>query len=758
MPKQSIVTEVDGRKLKLSNPTKILYPEDGITKAEIIQYYLQVAEVMLKHIAKRPLTLIRYPDGIHATQFYAKNKPTWTPDWISSTYIGGDHDKYYVLADERATLVWIANLAGLEIHPMNVRSPNLDYPDQFIFDLDPSEEFGFEALKELALSLKDHLSGYGYSSYVKTSGGKGLHIYVPIRPLYHKDEVYQAVEAVAKDYVRAHPEITTLSISKDRRKGKVLLDIYRNRSSQSAVAPYSLRGKVGAPVSMPIRWEELKALNNSKAYNISTALSYLKEHGDAWSAIWDNAEKLHTKTHKKSRVSAYDQKRDFNKTNEPQDDINTDDLPRDGYVVQIHDASNLHYDLRLAENGVLLSWALPKGMPHDIGVKRLAIRTEDHPLKYLAFEGVIPKGEYGGGEMWIFDSGRYEMINRTDKKIHFVLKEGKLAGEYVLYRTKDKQWIIELKSQRGFNIDVYKSPMLAVMGEKLVKSKKYSYEIKWDGIRAIFHIENGKLSIFSRNGNDITDQFPKLQIMVDHIEAEIAVMDGEIVHLDSKGRPDFSKIVGRIHVKGDRNIALAADRNPATVYLFDLLYLDGKDCRKEPCSRRRNWLKTILDIGDKVRYSESFEDGKQLFEAIKIQGMEGVMMKDMTAAYTSDARTSAWKKIKVRHDDEAWVIGYTKGQGDRSDTIGAIHLAKDVAGELIYMGKVGTGFTMELLKNIQRKLEKVDKTKKPIKDKIEEESRSTWIEPTYKVNLNYASLSSNGTYREPVFQDMVKAK
>lgn len=760
MAKQEIHTEIDGRKLKLSNPTKVLYKSANVSKAEIIQYSISTATYLLPHIKDRPLTLIRFPEGIHGTKFYSKNKPEWTPKWIASTDIADDHDNHYVLAKERATLVWIANLAGLEIHPMNVRAPSFQKPDQFIFDLDPSEAFDFEDLKKISKALKEHIESYGYNTYIKTSGSKGLHIYLPLKPIHHRDKVYETLEKVAKSFVKKHPDTTTLSISKEKRKGKILLDILRNKSYNSCVAPYSLRAKEGAPISMPFRWEELDEVKSSKHWDIRSAQAYLKEKGDAWADIWDNATDLHTEKkiqkqakQKPKSLSEYDKKRDFSKTSEPPGDTDVKTSGRD-YCVQLHDATNLHYDLRLEYNGVLLSWAIPKGLPEKKGKKRLAIRTEDHPLKYINFEGEIPKGEYGGGTMWIFDHGTYEIIKKEEKKIHFILKKGSLQGEYVIYNTKDKQWIIERKDLIISPIEYPLKPMLASAGKKIPSAKDYFFEIKWDGIRAVFVKDGDRFNIFSRNGNDITDKFPLLQSMKDNIEAEMAILDGEIVHLDAKGRPDFAKIVGRIHVIGEKTIALAAKKSKATAYLYDVMYLDGKDCTNETNERRREWLKAILSVKDNCRYSDSFPDGKALFEAIKLQSMEGIICKLKKGKYNYDRRSDNWLKIKVRHDDEAYIIGFSRGEGERTNGIGALHLAKKNENEWQYMGKVGTGFDAEMLRDIQEKLEALPTSKKLIDDTIEKEVRTVWVEPSYICELSYASMSSNGTYREPVYKRM----
>jgi DNA ligase D-like protein (predicted ligase)/DNA ligase D-like protein (predicted polymerase)/DNA ligase D-like protein (predicted 3'-phosphoesterase) len=753
VPTDFIYTQIDDRKLKLSNPSKVLFPQAKIIKAEVIQYMLQVAEHMLLHIYNRPLTLIRFPDGIDGKRFYSKNKPKWTPPWINSTCFPDDDKNQYILATEKATLAWIGNLAGLEIHPMNVRASRLSHPDQFVFDLDPSAEVDFPALKELAADLKIYLEDHGYTPFIKTSGSKGLHIYVPIRPDFPQPIVFQSVKNLACEYVKNHSKSTTLKISKTQRKGKVLLDIYRNHKAQSCVAPYSLRGKSGAPVSTPFPWELLADLPHSMYWNMNNISAHLEKYGDPWALIKNFAVPLHDQKsqHPVPALKEYEAKRDFSKTIEPEAH-NAPPTSGQDYVIQLHNASNLHYDLRLEHNGTLQSWAIPKGLPYKTGIKRLAIRTEDHPLKYLTFEGSIPKGQYGGGEMWILDSGIYKTIKRTEKKIHFRLKGGQMDGEFIIYNSKKDQWLLERKVGDKIDINDFLSPMLATTGSKIPSPSDYDYEVKWDGIRAIFKLEAGEMTIYSRNGNDITDKFPEITSKAASIEAELAIMDGEIVYLDAEGRPDFSKVVGRIHLTGEKAIKNASLEKAATAMLFDLLYFDGLDCRKKNIERRRAWLETILTVHSRIRFSESFSDGQALFDGVTTHGIEGIMCKKKGSTYQSGTRSSSWLKVKVRKEDSAIVIGWSEGQGDRAGLIGAFHLAKKEKDSWKYVGKVGTGFDMDLLRNLSSMIQPLEETEKPVDVVIEEPQRTHWVIPKYRIDLEYASMSSNDTYREPVFK------
>ena len=242
MPRKSTFVEVGKRKLEISNLDKVLYPKKGVVKAEVIEYYLRIAPTILRHIKRRPLSLIRFPDGIHGEQFFQKDRPKWAPDWIEYTTLGEDKPKDYILATEEATLVWLANLACLEIHQMHSRMPDRYNPDYIVFDLDPPDDKQFTVVRDLAFDLKDHIEGYGYTCFVKTTGGKGVHVVYPVEPRWDFHACYESALDIATPFVEKFKKTTTLAIRKDARKGKVLIDIYRNRQSQTIISPYSMRG------------------------------------------------------------------------------------------------------------------------------------------------------------------------------------------------------------------------------------------------------------------------------------------------------------------------------------------------------------------------------------------------------------------------------------------------------------------------------------------------------------------------------------
>lgn len=760
MAKKLNHVKVEKRTLSLSNLDKILYPDDQVTKAEIIQYYLSLAPTILRHIKGRALTQIRYPDGIDGEMFFQKNRPDWAPDWLEFEELGREQKKDYIVATEPASLVWLANLACLEIHQLHAARPHLDKPDYIVYDLDPPEGYNFEDIKAIAFDLKEHLESFGYNVFVKTTGGKGLHLITPIQAKWTFDEAFETAKKVAQPFVDKTKE-TTLHIKKDSRKGRVLVDIYRNRTSQSIVSAYSLRGRKGAPVAMPVTWEELEGIDSSGYFTIHNAYDKVIADGDAWEAIASFAVPLHDKEiiyvnkgnppgekHKSpEQLKKYKTKRNFDKTPEPRGY----DLAAggNGFVIQRHHASHLHYDLRLEKDGVLLSWAVPKGMPPKPGVKRLAMQTEDHPLEYLTFEGSIPKGQYGGGEMWVYALGNYQITKEKKNGFYFRLNSPQLSGEYRMHQMgKPKEWLLERVDKPQIDWPAIPvSPMLAGRRDKVPSGTEYIYELKWDGIRALISLEDGKLTIRTRNLKDITSQFPELDIPEEAFRSNNAVFDGEIVCLDKEGKPDFGKVIQRMQTSGNT----VRKKNPAVCYLFDVLFLDGRSVMSDPWERRRIWLKDAMRKVNTYRISDYIEDGPALFEAAEKMGLEGIMAKKRGSIYTPGKRTEDWLKIKVRKTADCVIIGYTEGQGDRQKVFGALHIAQPHDDGLIYRGKVGTGFDQKKMKKIFNKLQKLKVIPKPVEETTPDEKVSTWIEPTLICEIQFASLTKNGTFREPVF-------
>jgi len=764
------LTQVGKHKIKLTNLDKVLFPETGIIKAELVNYYLSMSSTILRYIKNRPLSLIRYPDGIQAHQFFQKDKPDWAPKWIETVALGKGRKKEYMLANQDAIMVWLANLASVELHITQDKAPKNEVPNFIIFDLDPSDGQPFAEIKDIAVRLKEFIEPLGYRAFVKTSGGKGIHLFIPIEPVYDYDTMFDAVEQIGKDFVKMYSADITLKIQKEARQGKLLLDIYRNRSSQTIIAPYSVRGREGAPVSMPLTWEKLSITNDPIEYNLRNVFELVKNEGDSWEGFSSYGAFLHTdKTNRSGaeivlpesahyktpeQLADYAAKRDFSKTPEPAPAV----LKTDGnaFVLHRHHASSLHYDLRLEKDGTLLSWAVPKGLPHKPGIKRLAVETEPHPIQYLQFDGEIPKGEYGGGMMWIYARGKYEITKEKKTGFYFRLSSPQLEGEYRMHNTKPKEWLLErVDSDLIRIIDDPIAPMLADQTKKIPRNHAdYFYEVKWDGIRAIISIEEGIVKIRSRNQNDLTAQFPDLTRLTESFRISNGIFDGEIVCLDSAGRPDFKRVISRMHSQNEARIESGTRKHPAVCYLFDCLYLDGRSLINEPIERRRIWLKDSIKKGGNYRVSEEMDDGKALYEAAREMNLEGIMAKRRQSKYSMAKRSTDWLKIKFRQTQEVYIIGYTQAEGERKATFGALHIAEVTGKQILYRGKVGTGFSAEKQAEIRALIDLEDIIAKPIEEKTADDRVSTWIAPRISCNIEYASLTANGTYREPVFLEL----
>lgn len=757
MAKEQIV-QIGSQKVKLSNLEKILFTEPDISKAEWIHYLYQINSYFLKYNSNRPLSLIRYPDGIGKEKFYTKNAPDWTPTYISKYKLG---EQNYLTIQNPEDLIWIANLASLEIHITSLRLPYAQ-PDFIIFDLDPAENTSFQELKNLASNLKNYLEHLGYHPLLKTSGSKGLHIFVPIVPQWNTQEVITYTEEISKQFVADNFSLCTLRIRKDQRDGKILLDINRNHSSQTIIAPYSTRAIKNAPVSLPLHWSSLESLHSSQDYTIHNALKYIETYGDAWVNYKEKQMPLHNKkyvTENKAidtKLNTYQEKRNFEITSEPEAKI--EESQNNRFVIQLHNASNLHYDLRLEHEGVLWSWAIPKGLSLSEGIKRLAIRTEDHPTKYLEFEGIIPKEEYGGGQMWIIDFGKFEWIQNKSKSLQFKLLGNRIHGIFQMIEIEKDQWLIEMKSDFKPSIfDQQYKPMLAEQIANFQLNSAYTYEIKWDGIRVLIYIDHGEYKIISRNGRDITSQFPECKEICKWILVESAVLDAEIVCLDEKGKPIFANVISRLHSKSNLSYGEKLKKNPISIYAFDLLTIDQLELFNTPLYKRREWLTCIFQPNNTLRFSDSFEDGSQLLEAAKQLQLEGIMAKDLSSFYTQNSRSVAWNKIKIRQNTDCLILGFTYGQGDRSEYFGSLHIGQYEDDKLTYRGRVGTGFTQKRLAEIKLYLSKFSIGSKPvIQGEIEEEQNSVWLAEYPWIEIQYASMTGNGSFREPVFVGLLE--
>jgi bifunctional non-homologous end joining protein LigD len=777
MKKGTSKVSIGKRQIELSNLQKVLFPESHIIKAELIEYYLKVAPTILRHIKGRPLSLVRYPDGVTGESFFQKNLPDWTPPWIQKVALGETDIIEYAVATEDATLVWLANLACIELHQIHARQPDLKHPDYVVWDIDPPPGFPFPDVVDLALNLREHIEGYGYHTFVKTTGGKGVHIVSPLEPLWEFEAARDAAYAVAKDFIDNKSKNTTLQIKKEARRGKVLIDVYRNRPYQTIISPYSVRGFEGAPVSMPVTWERLETVTDPREFSLTHVPGLVNSEGDAWEAIGAYAGKLHTARPREAAqpdpseaaapetlaseevrgeqgppeaLTDYARKRSFDKTPEP----GPAPLSSEGheFVVHRHHATRLHYDLRLEQKGTLRSWAVPKGLPQRPGIKRLAVSVEDHPMSYISFEAEIPKGQYGGGMMWIYARGKWDLVKQKKDGFYFRLNSREVNAEYRLINTRDKEWLLDRLDQP--QVDWLRGgiePMLAEIRDKPFDSDDYIYEVKWDGIRALISLDEEELTIRSRNGRVITMQFPELNIPSQAFRATNAVIDAEIVCLDEKGKPVFQHVIRRLQQSTESGVARLRERFPATCYVFDVLYLDGRAVVAEPLERRRDWLEDMIRETPVYRVSQAFAEGRPLYDAAVKMGLEGIIAKLKTSPYTPGRRNPAWLKIKSHRSQDCVIVGYTQGKGDRGNAFGALQLACYKGDTLAYVGKVGTGFDSRRMAETMETLKTIKKVERPVETKPLDDAQTVWLEPGLVCEVRYSSITIDEQLREPVF-------
>ncbi|MGZ4646894.1 MAG: non-homologous end-joining DNA ligase [Blastococcus sp.] len=458
-------------------------------------------------------------------------------------------------------------------------------------------------------------------------------------------------------------------------------------------------------------------------------------------------------------LAEYRGKRDPRRTAEPVPPAGQP-LPRgddDTFVVQEHHTprgtgDRVHWDLRLERDGVLKSWAVPKGPPVTAGPRRLAVPTEDHPLDYASFSGTIAAGEYGGGEVSIWDAGRYTCEKWADDHITVTFDGRRLTGRYVIFRLADGTWNV-----RKLDPDVAPAapvdvplPMLATAGELPDDDAAWGYEFKWDGVRAVAAVHGGDLSLRSRKGTDITVRYPELGRFPDVLTAHDAVVDGEIVAMDARGRPDFGALQNRMHRTGPEVAGMAA-ADPVTYLIFDLLAWDGEDLLARPYADRRERLDELGVAGHRWVSTPWFRGGGAGVHAASLEnGLEGIVAKRLAAPYRPGVRSPDWRKVKNFRSQAVVVGGWRPGQGRRAGGIGSLLFGvPDDEGRLVYAGHVGTGFTDRDLADLKRSL--TSRPTCPFDGTLPREVTrdAHWVEPDLVGEVAYAVWTADGRLRHP---------
>jgi bifunctional non-homologous end joining protein LigD len=762
-------TVVEGRELTISNVEKIYFPGNGFTKGQVISFYSEIAEAVLPHLRNRPLTLKRFPEGIAGQHFYEKNAPSHTPSWVERFAVPrseGGSDIRYVLCNDRPTLVWVTNLGDIEKHVLLAVAPDLDRPTSLVFDLDPGEPAGILDCGRVALHLKDLFEALSLQPFVKVSGSKGLHLIVPLNYDVSYEITQPFAKTVAELVSQQLPDQVVSGMSKTERRGKVFIDWSQNSDFKTTVCVYSVRAKRQEPfVSMPVTWKELSRAvqrgdEKSLFFPPDAAVKRIKRMGDLFEAVLTLEQKLPSAftealaagpppklsswprnrgTVRDKGLGEYAAKRDHSKTPEPAALSVAGKAKRKGvhrFVIQKHQASQLHYDWRLEMQGVLRSWAVPKGPPTKLREARLAMHVEDHPLNYADFEGTIPAGNYGAGTVMVWDRGEYEDLTGNPAaafhagKLHVVMRGSKLKGEWILVKDLREEgsnkWLLikageslpefseklddrSVASGRSMKeIEVandaqwesnrpaapaksgsravsrrqagasFIEPMRCKVVAALPEDGKWRFEIKFDGYRCIAVKRGPEVTLFSRNKTVLNDRFPNLVDALRLVDGDF-VLDGEIVAFDEHGKPSFQLL------QNARSAELAV-----YLYVFDLLIRDGEALLSRPIERRRKQLEQMLpELVDPIRLSPLLQaSASEVLEGVRKLGLEGIIGKRIGSAYEAGERSGAWIKHRTNREQGFVIGGYIPG----SRGFDALLVGVYEGDKLLFVAKVKNGF------------------------------------------------------------------
>ncbi|GAA2235200.1 ATP-dependent DNA ligase [Herbiconiux moechotypicola] len=830
---------VGGHRLRITNLDKVLYPATGTTKGEVMHYYAEIASVLIPHARNRPATRKRWVHGVGTDEqpgevFFQKNLADGTPEWVRRVSIEhSDHVNVYPLVNNQATLAWLAQIAALEIHVPQWRVDahgRPKNPDRLVIDLDPGEGAGLAECAEVAKLARTLLIGMGLEPVPVTSGSKGIHLYAALDGRQSSDEVSAVAHELARVLEADHPDLVVSDMKKSLRGGKVLVDWSQNNRNKTTICPYSLRGRAHPTVAVPRSWREISSpgLRQLELGEVLERMRHradpLAEAADAPGSVEVPGGEWHSDRPPKSargreaaggkdahgtardRLTVYRSKRDGSKTPEPVPAAPPRASDGRSFVIQEHHASRLHWDFRLEHDGVLVSWALPKGVPTDPGQNHLAVQTEDHPLEYGTFEGSIPKGEYGAGTVTIWDFGTYELEKWREGEEVIATLHGQPSGglgearRLALIHTGGAgrgadQWLIHLmngerrsgegagnrrpgrpavaasssRTPRGGPTPAGLTPMLATAASAadISDDSEYAFEMKWDGIRAIARADHGTVTLRTRNGNDVTAGYPEV---VDALAAlhpdRSLVLDGELVALDSSGRPSFGRLQQRMGLTKPAEVEAARRKVTVDYFVFDLLELDGRPLTDESYEARREALTGQVPADDGPLHLPPAFDGDlaHAVAASRQLGLEGVMAKRRDSPYRS-TRTRDWLKIKHRLTQEVVIVGWRPGQGTRSSRVGSLLMGvpdarvPDARGRLVYAGRVGSGFTERQLDEITARLAPLELTSgtarplPPVDDVPALDARDArWVEPLLVAEVEFAEWTSSGRIRHAVWR------
>jgi bifunctional non-homologous end joining protein LigD len=743
-------------RVRLTNPDKVLYPATGTTKAEVFDYYVSIADVMVPHIAGRPVTRKRWPNGVHEASFFEKQLASSAPDWLDrGTIVHKSGTTTYPIIDTREGLAWIAQQASLEVHvpqwrfvgdePLARRakgSETVGPATRIVFDLDPGEGVTMRQLCQVAHEVRDLIADIGLTTFPLTSGSKGLHLYVPLAEPISSQGASVLARRVAQQLEKAMPKLVTATMTKTVRTGKVFLDWSQNNAAKTTIAPYSMRGRDQPTVAAPRTWDEIDD-PKLRHLRFDEVLDRVERDGDLLA-------ELDEKVTVEDRLTTYRSMRDARKTPEPVPPESPAVGNNDKFVIQEHHARRLHYDFRLERDGVLVSWAVPKNLPDTPSVNHLAVHTEDHPMEYLTFAGEIPKGEYGGGKVIIWDTGTYETEKfnysaENGGEVIVTLRGERVSGRYALIQTDGKNWLAHrMKDQKKPQFGDL-APMLATEGSVArMAATQWAFEGKWDGYRLLVDADHGKLCLRSRRGRDVTHEYPQFDALAADLADHHVILDGEAVALDESGVPSFGEMQNR------------ARSTRVEFWAFDILHLDGRSLLRAKYSDRRRVLETLADGGGLIVPELVPGDGPEALEYARKRRWEGVVAKKWDSTYQPGRRSSSWIKDKIWNTQEVVIGGWREGTGGRTSGIGALVLGIPDDGGLQFVGRVGTGFTERDLAQLKDILKPLHTNESPFTTRLPTQDAKgvTFVEPKLVGEVRYSERTGDNRLRQPSWRGL----
>jgi bifunctional non-homologous end joining protein LigD len=651
------IVQAEGRRLRVTNLDKVVYPETGTTKGEIIAYYSAIAPQLLPLLAGRPVTRKRWVEGVGtadapADAFFTKQLEPGAPDWIPRQAIEhSDGPKDYPLVEDVPTLVWLAQVAAIELHVPQWRfTPEglPGNPDRLVLDLDPGPGVGLEQCAVVARMAREILQGIGLDPLPVTSGSKGIHLYAALPGAQTSSEISAVVKEMARLIENEHPDLATSTMSKAVRGGRVFLDWSQNNGKKTTISPYSLRGRSRPWVAAPRTWEEI-------------------------------------------------------------DDPNLAHLEFDEVLTRA--AAGVAPLAALSASGDAAAASAPR--PSDPEPRRA--RSHAAGPATASTPARTPRRS-GQGATTPLSAAPASAPGSTVASV---------------------------------------SPMLAENGTPAIARRLSTpswAEVKWDGIRAIGTWRDGRMHLHARRGTDVTARYPELTADgAPFLPASEAIVDGEVVAFDAEGRPSFSLLQNRMHLTRPREIEREVVRTPVVYMLFDLLRLDGHDLTGMPLSQRRTLLEDLVaDLDAPIQVPPVFDDVDAALAASSEFGLEGVVVKDPASRYRAGTRSPAWLKLKHTRTQEAVIVGIRPGKGDRERTLGSLLLAvrEEPGGPLRYVGRVGSGFTDRILRDLLTRLEPLRIPRAPLEGVPSlDASDALWVSPELVGEVEFANWTPDGVLR-----------